>query len=187
MKKKFPSFWDKHRICIICKNDEEYQYLNYLSRLNIWNECYKIILINAYDDRNISALYQDYYQNGLNELILIFCSNKKTTYEQYKSLKQKINEFHGLDNIADEIVIYGNYCTMQFILKNYKGKKGYIQEEISCINFDNYQNRYSKVSKLEMNDCNEENKNFKIFFEHLRSDNIKWIKIINNQIEGGLK
>lgn len=106
MKKKFPSFWDKHRICIICKNDEEYQYLNYLSRLNIWNECYKIILINAYDDRNISALYQDYYQNGLNELILIFCSNKKTTYEQYKSLKQKINEFHGLDNIADEIVLW---------------------------------------------------------------------------------
>lgn len=33
--------------------------------------------------------------------------------------KRKINEFHGGDNAANEVIIFGNSCTMQIISKHW--------------------------------------------------------------------
>ena len=34
-------------------------------------------------------------------------------------IKRKINEFHGIDHAADEVIIFGNPCTMQIISKHW--------------------------------------------------------------------
>lgn len=37
MPNKMPKFFDKHKICIICEGNEEYQYLKRLKDLKVWN------------------------------------------------------------------------------------------------------------------------------------------------------
>ena len=70
---KLPKFLDNHKICIICEGNEEYEYLDCLNKLNVWNKQYQINLVNAGGNGNIPARYQDRYQNGADELVLIFC------------------------------------------------------------------------------------------------------------------
>ena len=118
MLNKMPKFFDKHKICIICEGNEEYQYLKRLKDLKVWNEQYDISLVNAGGNGNIPARYQDRYQNGADELVLAFCDKEKKPHEQYEDIKRKINEFHGVDNAAKEVIIFGNPCTMQIISKH---------------------------------------------------------------------
>lgn len=94
MPNKLPKFLDNHKICIICEGNEEYEYLNRLKNLKIWNEQYDISLVNAGGNGNIPARYQDRYQNGADELVLVFCDTEKKPHEQYEDIKRKINEFH---------------------------------------------------------------------------------------------
>lgn len=119
MRNKIPKFSDKHKICIICEGNEEYEYLERLKALKVWNDQYDISLVNACGNGNIPARYQDRYQNGSYEVVLVFCDTDKKPYEQYEDIKRKINEFHGVDNAADEVVIFGNPCTMQIIVKHW--------------------------------------------------------------------
>lgn len=71
MKNKLPAFLDKDKICIICEGDEEYDYLNRLKTLGVWSEQYEVILNNADGNGNIPARYQDRYQNGAFEMVLV--------------------------------------------------------------------------------------------------------------------
>ncbi len=117
MPNKLLKFFDNHKICIICEGNEEYEYLNRLKNLKVWNEQYDISLVNAGGNGNIPARYQDRYQNGADELELVFCDTEKKPHEQYEDIKCKINEFHGVDSAANEVIIFGNPCTMQIISK----------------------------------------------------------------------
>ena len=99
MTNKLPKFLDKHKICIICEGNEEYEYLNRLKELKVWNEQYDISLVNANGNGNIPARYQDRYQNGTYEVVLVFCDTEKKPHEQYVDIKRKINEFHGSMNL----------------------------------------------------------------------------------------
>ena len=38
MQNKLPKFLDNHKICIICEGNEEYEYLNRIKNLKVWNE-----------------------------------------------------------------------------------------------------------------------------------------------------
>lgn len=102
MPNKLPRFFDNHKICIICEGNEEYEYLNRLKNLKVWNEQYDISLVNAGGNGNIPARYQDRYQNGADKLVLVFCDTEKKPHEQYEDIKRKINEFHGVDSAANE-------------------------------------------------------------------------------------
>ena len=119
MPNKLPKFLDNHKICIICEGNEEYEYLNRLKNLKVWNEQYDISLVNASGNGNIPARYQDRYQNGADELVLVFCDTEKKPHEQYEDIKRKINVFHGVDSAANEVIIFGNPCTMQIISKHW--------------------------------------------------------------------
>lgn len=121
MKRKLPDFFDKRKICIICEENEEYEYLNCLKKLKVWSERYDISLVNANGNGNIPARYQDRYQNGSYELVLIFCDTDKKPYEQFEDIKRKINEFHAIDSAASRVIIFGNPCTMQIIIKHWTG------------------------------------------------------------------
>ena len=119
MKSRLLVFLSKDKICIICEGDEEYDYLNRLKELRVWNEQYDISLVNAGGNGNIPARYQDRYQNGADEIVLVFCDTEKKPHEQYEDIKRKINEFHGVDSAAKEVIIFGNPCTMQIISKHW--------------------------------------------------------------------
>lgn len=168
---KLPKLPDRHKICIICEGNEEYGYLNRLKELKVWNDQYDISLVNASGNGNIPARYQDRYQNSSYEVVFVFCDTEKKPYEQYEDIKRKINEFHGVENAASEVVLFGNPCTMQIIIrhwtndeilkspakkanahlierftgvKNYRARADQIEEVMKCITRENY---------LEMREC----------------------------------
>lgn len=118
-KRKLPLFLSAHKICIVCEGNEEYKYLNRLIDLKVWSNSYKISLVNAEGNGNIPARYQDLYQNGSYEIVLIFCDTEKKSNEQYKDIKRKINFIHGIDTASSLVIFFGNPCTMQIISKHW--------------------------------------------------------------------
>ena len=209
MKSRLPSFVSKNKICIICEGDEEYDYLSRLNELGVWNEQYDVSLDNADGNGNIPARYQDRYQNGSFEIVLVFCDTEKKPYEQYEDIKRKINEFHGFDNVAEEILIYGNPCTMQIILEhwtdvrlrtpakkinapiikeftgveNYKGKKDQRKKVMEHITVGNFQDMFSRICEMENDDTVVGSSNFDKLVKYLSADDDRWINEINRRLE----
>lgn len=209
MMNRLPNISSKRKICIICEGNEEYAYLEKLKSLKVWNELYEVELDNAGGNGNIPARYQDRYQNSTHELVLVFCDTEKKPHEQYEDIKRKINEFHGLDSAADEVIIFSNPCTMQVISKhwtdeiikspakpvnaplikeytgveNYKARADQIKEVMKCITEDNYEDMRRRVDKLGESDCVLGNSNFKKYMQMLESSKDSWIEDINNKLE----
>ena len=104
MANRVPFFFDKHKICIICEGNEEYAYLDKLRSLEVWNAQYSISLDNAGGNGNIPARYQDRYQNGSYELVLIFCDTEKKPHEQYEDIyidmRQRVDIITGNTNFG---------------------------------------------------------------------------------------
>ena len=209
MPNKLPKFLDNHKICIICEGYEEYEYLRRLKDLKVWNEQYDISLVNASGNGNIPARYQDRYQNGADELVLVFCDTEKKPHEQYEDIKRKINEFHGADNAADEVIMFGNPCTMQIISKhwtdenlkspaklvnahltkkytgveNYKGRADQIQKVMEHVTEENYVDMCQRVRKLELDDSITGSSNFGKFIKLFEDSDSSWIEEINKKVE----
>lgn len=210
MTNKLPKLLDdNHKICIICEGNEEYKYLERLNSLNVWSKQYEITLINAGGNGNIPARYQDRYQNASDELVLVFCDTEKKPHEQYEDIKRKINEFHGVDNAANEVIMFGNPCTMQIISKhwtdknlkspakpmnapmikkyigveNYKGRADQIEEVMKHITAENYKDMRKRISELEEDDSVTGSSNFGRYLKLFESDDCGWIKEINEKIE----
>ena len=195
MQNKLPKFFDNHKICIICEGNEEYEYLNRLKNLKVWNEQYDISLVNAGGNGNIPARYQDRYQNGADELVLVFCDTEKKPHEQYEDIKRKINEFHP--------------CTMQIISKhwtdenlkspakpvnaplikkytgveNYKGRADQINEVMKYVTVENYKDMSKRVNKLDSDDTVTGSSNFGKFIKLFETDDSSWIEKISDSIE----
>ena len=209
MRNRLPDFSNKHKICVICEGNEEYAYLKRLIYLAVWNKKYDIYLVNAGGNGNIPARYQDRYQNGSYEFVLIFCDTEKKPYEQYEDIKRKINEFHGVDDAADEVIIFGNPCTMQIISKhwtkeilktpakgvnaslikeytkveNYKGRADQINRIMEYITKENYLEMSKRVKELLLHDSVVGSTNFKRFIDFLEGEDGRWIENINNKLE----
>jgi len=206
---RLPKIFTGSRICIICEGDEEYEYLEKLISLDVWSKEYCFQLENAGGNGNIPARYQDKYQNGAYDLVLVFCDTDRKPYEQYEDIKRKINEFHGVENAADKIMIYGNPCTMQIIIEHwddvvltshkkkknapiifdltgiegYKGRADQRQELFSRITKENYQEMRERIKKLHSDDTIEGSTNFGRFIEYFSTDDNEWIQRINEALE----
>ena len=153
--------------------------------------------------------YQDRYQNGSDKIVLIFCGREKKPHEQYEDIKRKINEFHGVDNAADEVIIFGNPCTMQIITKhwtdenlkspaksvnaslinkytgveNYKARADQIIEIMEHITAENYKDMRRRVKELDPDDSVTGSSNFGKFIMRFESDESGWIEEINDSLE----
>ena len=127
-----------------------------------------------------------------------------------KNTSFKINKFHGIENAADQIVIYGNPCTMQIIIEHwgdvilssnkkrknapiifdltgvegYKGRADQRQALFSQITKENYQEMRERIKKLPSDDTIEGSTNWGRFIEYFTMDDGKWIQTINNALEG---
>lgn len=209
MTNKLPKFLDKYKICIICEGNEEYEYLNRLKELKVWNEQYDISLVNAGGNGNIPARYQDRYQNGTYEVVLVFCDTEKKPHEQYVDINRKINEFHGIENAAGEVVIFANPCTMQIIIKhwtdenikspakkvnapliekytgveNYRGRTDQIKRVMECVTAENYVDMCRRVKGLDLDDSVCGSSNFGKYIKLFESDDSGWVGGINEKLE----
>lgn len=209
MQNRLPAFLNKCRVCIICEGDEEYDYLDRLNKIEVWNKAYKVTLDNAGGNGNIPARYQDRYQNGSYDIVLIFCDTEKKPYEQYEDIKQKINEFHGVDHAAEEVIVFGNPCTMQVIIEhwadvklktpakkvnseiigkltgvnNYKGRADQRSELMSQITAENYLAMSERVKKMKSDDTVIGSSNFDRLVDYLATDDTTWVEKINAILE----
>ena len=209
MANRLPSISYKHKVCIICEGNEEYKYLERLKELHVWNDIYDIYLVNAEGNGNIPARYQDRYQNGSYEAVLVFCDTEKKPYEQYEDIKRKINEFHGIDNAAEEIVIFANPCTMQIVskhwtdetikspakkvnapliekytgVKDYKGKATQIDELMKYVTDANYDTMRKNISKATSDEKLVGSTNFNKLINYLDSMDSTWIATLNQVLE----
>lgn len=118
--------------------------------------------------------------------------------------KRKINEFHGGDNAANEVIIFGNPCTMQIISKhwtdenlkspakpvndpliekytgveNYKGRADQVKEIMKHVTEENYVDMCQRVKKLVSDDSVTGGSNFGKFIGLLEGDDSGWIEEI---------
>ena len=139
----------------------------------------------------------------------MFCDTEKKPHEQYEDIKRKINEFHGVGNAADEVIMFGNPCTMQIISKhwtdenlksparpvnaplikeytgveNYKGRADQIREVMEHVTEENYVDMCQRVSNLESDDSVTGSSNFGKFIELFESGDSGWIEEINGTLE----
>lgn len=209
MQNRLPVLLEKCRVCIICEGDEEYDYLDKIKKINVWNKIYEVNLDNAGGNGNIPARYQDRYQNRSYDIVLIFCDTEKKPYEQYEDIKRKINEFHGVAHAAREVIIYGNPCTLQIIIEhwadvklktaakkinagiiaeltgidNYKGRADQRSELMRQITAENYLTMYERVKKMTSDDKVIGSSNFDRLVDFLASDDTMWIEKINTKLE----
>ena len=210
MKNKLPSIKNQTKICIICEGNEEYEYLDRLKTLKVWDEKYDISLENAGGNGNVPARYQDKYQNGSYDLVLMFCDTDRKPYEQYVDIKRKIDDFHGVEGAADAVLMYGNPCTMQIVVQhwkevclkspakkvnaplieectgvaNYKAKKEQLDNLFEQVTTDNYEDMLERVKRLPDDDAVVGSSNFARFMEGLGNGDDAWIDGINEVLEG---
>ena len=195
------------KICIICEGYEELDYIEALKNKAVFSDKYDFITVNAKSINTIIARYQEKFQSDSYSLVLIFCDTDKGPSEKYKEIKQKINEFHEAD-VADDIIIFGNPCTMQIILshfakikltsqsksvnakyikkltgiQNYKATDKQRKELFSKIKRENYDIMKENVKNLSINDEELSSTNILKFIEKFESDDDSWIDEINEKL-----
>ena len=195
------------KICIICEGYEELEYIEALKNKAVFSNKYDFITVNAKSINTIIARYQEKFQSDSYSLVLIFCDTDKGPSEKYKEIKQKINEFHEAD-VADDIIIFGNPCTMQIILshfaeikltsqsksvnakyikkltgiQNYKATDKQRKELFSKIKRENYDVMKENVKNLSTNDEELSSTNILKFIEKFESDDDSWIDEINEKL-----
>ena len=198
------------KICIICEGFEEIDYLSTLINKAVFSNKYNFVLINSKSINNISNIYQIRYQSDSYDLVLAFCDTDKSPSKRYKEIKSEINEFHE-KNVADDIIIFGNPCTMQIILshfaeikltsqsksvnskyiekyigiKNYKATNEQRKELFGKIKRNNYEKMKENVAKLTTNDQEISSTNILKFVERFESEDDTWIDELNNRLMSG--
>lgn len=195
------------KICIICEGDEEEEYIGALLKKDVFSEKYDFKkIINAKSFFNILPRYTERFQSNSYDLVLILCDTDKGPSDKYIDLKKKINELHDAD-VADDIIIFGNPCTMQIILShfgeikltsqskavnakyikdltgisNYKATKEQRIELFGKIRRDNYKVMKKNIAKLSTNDKDTSSTNFLRFIENFENDDDSWVDAINSK------
>ena len=88
MGNRFLKVFTGSRICIICEGDEEYKYLEKPISLGVWSKEYCFLLENAEGNGNIPARYQDKYQQGAYDLVLVFCDTDRFSFIYFQKSQQ---------------------------------------------------------------------------------------------------
>lgn len=198
------------KICIICEGEEDCDYIKRLCDCKVWNSAYTIKPVNAKGHNKISPIYQNIFQNDNYDLVLIFCDTENEPYEQFNSLKNKINNLHGQKNIANSIIYFSNPCTMQIFLSHFnkvrlssksKTKNASIIKDLTGIdeyratetqrrsvmkqiNAENYNTMKLNIGDLCTDFKTVPSTNFLNLVKNLESPNTKWVTLLAKKIIG---
>lgn len=208
MLNRIPPINTQIKICVICEGQEDYYYLNKLTELKVFDKCYKLSLVDAGGNGNIPARYQDKFQNGSYDLVLVFCDTEKPPYEQYFDIKRKIDDFHGIEQISNHVVIYSNPCTMQIVanhwescflkkpakslnskliqkhtgVENYKAREDQVKIVMSSISVENYNQMKERIKNHSVDETELGGTNILYFLDCLEQSDLSWVTLINNKI-----
>lgn len=195
------------KICIICEGYEELEYIEALKNKTVFSSNYEFITINAKSINTIIYRYQEKFQSDSYSLVLIFCDTDKGPSKNYKELKKKVNELHDND-VADDIIIFGNPCTMQIILshfaeikltsqsktinskyiekltgiKDYKATTQQRKELFGKIKQKNYETMKKNLEKMSTNDKETSSTNILKFIKNFENEDENWINEINKKL-----
>ena len=205
-----PPLKDNKKIYIICEGSEEYDYLNRLKILNVWSDVYDITLRDAKGNGNLYPIYQNVYQKGNYDLVVIVCDTEKKPHEQFNDICCKVNSLHACELASQHVVMFTNPCTMQVILlhwdtsvrlqspskrrsaayiETYTGIQDYSAKEsqrtqlVSNITKDNYRTMMTGANQLGMDAALINSTNLHVFFSQLEQPDTNWIDEINKLIE----
>ncbi|MCI8999423.1 MAG: hypothetical protein HFJ26_00405 [Clostridia bacterium] len=198
---------ENRRICIVCEGYEEKEYVDKLNSKAIFSEKYEILPINAKGISNVFPVYQEKYQSNSYHLVLMFCDTDKVSRSEYLNIKKKINEQYDND-VADDLIIFGNPTTMQIILshfrkveitsqakgsnrqlieqltgiENYDAKDEQIKDLMQKINRKNYETMKQNLRDISTDDTQKPSTNILKFLDNLENDNTSWIDEINKKL-----
>ena len=191
----------QHRLCVICEGSEEFQYLKRLKELGVWSDIYSIKLINVGSIDNIAPRYQYEFSQIEYDFIFVFCDTETAPYEQFKRMKEKIDNLYQKGKASDKLVIFANPCTMQIVLSHfekvrlrtnsksangrmierltgiaeYRAKTGQLDAISKLLTKENYdemkENLSDTATELEI----VPSTNFLQFVERLESNDAKWV------------
>ncbi|MCB6770796.1 RloB family protein [Veillonella atypica] len=205
-----PPLKDNKKIYIICEGSEEYDYLNWLKLLNVWSDVYDITLRDAKGNGNLYPIYQNVYQKGNYDLVVIVCDTEKKPHEQFNDICCKVNSLHACELASQHVVMFTNPCTMQVILlhwdtsvrlqtpskrrsatyiEKYTGIQDYSAKEfqrtqlVSNITKESYRNMMNGAKQLGMDAALINSTNLHVFFAQLEQSDTNWIDEINKLIE----
>ena len=201
-----PPLKDNKKIYIICEGSEEYDYLNRLKLLHVWSDVYDITLRDAKGNGNLYPIYQDVYQKGNYDLVVIVCDTEKKPHD----ICCKVNSLHACEFASQHVVMFTNPCTMQVILLHwdtsvrlqtpskrrsasyieaYTGIQDYSAKEsqriqlFSNITKDSYRIMMTGAKQLGMDAALINSTNLYVFFTQLEQSDTNWIDEINKLIE----
>ena len=205
-----PSFLknNKKKMCLICEGYEEFDYISKLLELNVWSDVYDFSLVNAESNGNISARYQDRYQSDNYDIVLVLCDTDRKPYHDFERIRKKINDIFGIDNAADEVIIFVNPCTMQVELlhfeniklrtqnknknaseierltgiQDYKAKEEQRKAMCNLITKENYEEMKKNLLSLATDYKIEASTNFGVFLKRFEDNKTNWIDEINKKL-----
>jgi len=123
MKNKLPKLKNSQcDICVVCEGSEEYAYMEKLRKLKVFG-----VEIKNKNANGISKIFNTYV-NALRsadyKIVLILCDTDDPPHEHYLKLKKQLCEFHDLNKSkVNEILYFGNPCTMQIVLSHFANVK----------------------------------------------------------------
>ena len=191
----------QHRLCVICEGSEEFQYLKRLKELGVWSDIYSIKLINVGSIDNIAPRYQYEFSQIGYDLIFVFCDTETAPYEQFKRMKEKIDNLYQKGKASDKLVIFANPCTMQIVLSHfgkvrlrsnsksangrlierltgiaeYRAKAGQLDAISKLLTKENYDEMKENLSDTATELGIVPSTNFLQFVERLESNDAKWV------------
>lgn len=211
---RLPEINHRHKICVICEGNEDFEYFSRLRDLAVWNKIYDFVPRNAHGASNIPSLYTSIFQNDSYEAVLVFCDTDKGPQREYRQIKDKLFKFHGgasKEKISEKIVIFANPCTMQIILshfgdvhlknqgkqtnaeiieeltgvKNYDAHEGQIKAICMQIFRSNYDKMKTRIRLMNRPDTIPASTNLIEFLEKFESEDDRWLKKIRDYLQKG--
>ncbi|MDY3756500.1 MAG: hypothetical protein SOZ84_10935 [Treponema sp.] len=199
---------NKKKVCLICEGYEEFDYISKLLELNVWSDVYDFSLVNAESNGNISARYQDRYQSDNYDIVLVLCDTDRKPHHDFELIRRKINDIFGIDNAADEVIIFVNPCTMQVELlhfeniklrtqnknknaseierltgiQDYKAKEEQRKAMCNLITKENYEEMKKNLLSLATDYKIEASTNFGVFLKRFEDNKTNWIDEINKKL-----
>lgn len=193
----------KRNVLIICEGLEEWHYIKKLLSFPFYNnELYSFAEpINVKGNENIFPRFQNEYNKGRYDLILIFCDGDNNSL-QFQNIKNQIdNNIFGVSGIAERFIIFVNPVTLQVVLShfadiklthkskkanskiveevtgitNYDAKEEQIIKMINNIHFRSYEEMKRRIEEISTSISDSPSTNFLNFLKKFESDSTDWI------------
>jgi len=197
----------KKQILILAEGFEEKPYLDKILFFPVISKEYVFKVINVKGCGNIPGRYQNEYQGGRFELILVFCDADREIHD-YDEIIKKVGKNFDHPEFANLLFIFANPVTLQIVLShfgkvnltsigksknaekvkelvgidNYSAKQEQIDTMMSKVTFKNYQQMKINLSDVSTSIKDVPSTNILQFLEWFESDDTSWIDNINDKL-----